>query len=142
MKSLTITLAQNGNADIDMQYDLSLFEQTAVFFKIADPAAELKIAFEGHSDEPVMVTKATRSSSSVIVPSFASVTHENGKTRMESPSVSFERAEKILNAYWFAPLISPDFSPSITTIIFPDGYRKIWYDKISIPSVSHQIGQN
>ena len=142
LKTLTITLAQNGNAEIDMQYDLSLFEQSAVFFRIADPAAELKSAFEEHSNEPVTVTKATSSSAVVIIPSFASVTSMKGKTGMETPALSFERAQKILNTYWFAPLISPDFSPATTTIIFPDGYREVWHDRISIPSVSHQIIQN
>jgi len=142
MKTLTITLAQNGNAAIDMQYDLSLFEQSAVFFRITDPAAELKSAFTGHAKEPVTVTKATSSSAVVIVPSFASVTSEKGKTGMETPAVSFERAQQILNTYWFAPLISPDFSPATTTIIFPDGYRETWNNQLSIPSVSHQMGQN
>jgi hypothetical protein len=142
MKSLTITLAQDGNAEIDMQYDLSLIEQSAVFFRIADPAAELKKAFETKADQPVTVIKATSSSSIVIVPAFASVTEVNNQTWMKSPTVSFERAQKILNTYWFASLISPDFSPAITTVIFPDGYRETWHDQISIPSVSHPIGQN
>ncbi|MDO9325059.1 MAG: hypothetical protein Q7T80_08915 [Methanoregula sp.] len=142
MKTLTITVAQNGNAEMDMQYDLSLFEQSAVFFRIANPAAELKSAFESQSKEPVTVTKATSSSAIVIVPAFATITSVNGKTGMETPTVSFERAQKILNTYWFAPLISPDFSPATTTVIFPDGYRETWHDQISIPAVSHQIGQN
>jgi hypothetical protein len=142
MKTLTITLEKNGNADIDMQYDLTWYEQSAVFLKIADPAAELTSAFQVRSTEPVMVTKATSSSALIMVPSFASVTSDEGKTGMETPAVSFERAQKILNTYWFAPLITPDFSPGTTTIIFPDGYSKTWNDRISIPSVYHRIGQN
>jgi hypothetical protein len=139
MKSLTITLAETGNAQIDMQYELSLFEQSAVFFRIADPASELKSAFENQGKGPVTVTRATSTTASVIIPSFASVTKNDGKEIMETPSVSFERAEKVLNQYWFAPLISPDFSPATTTIIFPDGYSVNYHDLISIPSVSHTI---
>jgi len=139
MKSLTITLAEQGDAQIDMQYELSLFEQSAVFFRIADPASELKSAFERQGKEPVTVTRATSTMASVIIPSFASVTKKDGKEIMEAPSVSFERAEKVLNQYWFAPLISPDFSPATTTIIFPDGYRVNYHDLITIPSVSHTI---
>ncbi|PKL70243.1 MAG: hypothetical protein CVV30_02465 [Methanomicrobiales archaeon HGW-Methanomicrobiales-1] len=142
MKSLTITLAPDGNAEIDMQYDLSLIEQSAVFFRITDPAAELKKAFETKADQPVTVTKATSSSAVVIVPAFASVTTKNNQTWMKTPSLSFERAQKILNSYWFAPLISPDFSPATTTVIFPDGSRETWHNLISIPSVSHPIGQS
>jgi hypothetical protein len=139
LKTLTITYAEQGDAQIDMQYDLSIFEESAVFFRIADPAYELKSAFEATTSEPVRVTRATSSSASIIIPSFASVTKTGEKEIMETPSVSFERAEKVLNQYWFAPLISPDFSPAITTIIFPDGYRVNYYDRISIPSVSHTI---
>lgn len=139
MKALTINLAENGDAQIDMQYDLSLFEQSAVFFRIADPASELKSAFDSQAKEQVTVMRATSSSSSVIIPSFASVTNKGGRIIMETPSVSFERAEKVLNQYWFAPLISPDFSPATTTIIFPDGYRASYHDLIRIPSVSHPI---
>jgi hypothetical protein len=142
MKTLTINVAQNGNAEVDMQYDLSFFEQSAVFFRIADPAAELKSAFEVQSKEPVTVTQATSSSAQVIIPQFASVTREEGKIRMDTPAVSFERAQKVLNTYWFAPLVSPDFSPATTTITFPDGYRQTWHDRVSIPPVSHRIGQN
>lgn len=142
MKTLTITLAQNGDAKIDMQYDLSLFEQSAVFLRIADPAAELKSAFQVRSTEPVTVTKATSSSASIIVPSFASVTSESGKTGMDTPAVSFERAQKILNSYWFAPMITPDFSPATTMVIFPDGYSETWHDRVSIPSVYHLMNQN
>lgn len=142
MKTLTITLAHNGNAEIDMQYDLTWFEQSAVFLKIADPAAELKSAFQVRSTEPVMVTKATSSSALIMVPSFATVTSDEGKTGMETPAVSFERAQQILNTYWFAPMITPDFSPTTTTLIFPDGYSRTWNDRISIPSVYHQIGHD
>jgi hypothetical protein len=139
LKTLTITYAEQGDAQIDMQYDLSLFEESAVFFRIADPAYELKSAFEATTTEPVRVTKATSSSASLVIPLFASVTKTGEKKIMETPSVSFGRAETVLNQYWFAPLISPDFSPATTTIVFPDGYRVIYYDRISIPSVSHTI---
>ncbi len=37
-KSLAITVAPDGKAQVGMQYDLSLLEQTAVFLRIADPA--------------------------------------------------------------------------------------------------------
>ncbi len=142
MKTLTITLADQGDAQIEMQYDLSFFEQSAVFFRITDPAAELRKAFESRSGEPVTVTKVSSSAATVIVPSFATVKNANGKTVMQTPAVSFERAQKVLNTYWFAPLISPDFSPATTTLIFPDGYVETWHDQISIRSVSHQTGQN
>jgi hypothetical protein len=139
MKSLTITLDPSGNADMDLRYDLSFFEQSAVFFKIADPAAELQSAFNSGSAEPVTVTGATSSSAQIHVPSFADVTTTDGKTTMTTPAVSFERAQQVLNNYWFASLISPDFSPALTTITFPDGHKELFEDRVTIPSVTRRI---
>jgi len=139
MKSLSITVAGNGDAQVDMNYDLSFVEQTAVFFRIADPATELQSAFNSASSHPVTVTRVTSSSAQITIPSFASVTTTGGVSTLTTPSLSFERARKVLSSYWFAPLISPDFSPSVTTITFPDGYTVNYYDLISIPPVTHQL---
>jgi hypothetical protein len=138
MNSLSITIAGNGDARVDMSYDLTFVEQTAVFFRIADPAAELKSAFDTGSTHPVTVTQATSSSAEVIIPSFASVTTTGGTTTITTPSLSFERAQEVLESYWFAPLVSPDFAPAVTTITFPDGYSVTYYGQISIPAVTHQ----
>ena len=139
MNSLTISLDKNGNAQIGMQYDLSFVEQSAVFLRIADPTAELQKAFQSGSTTPVTVTGATSSSAQINVPSFASVTTTGGTTVMTTPTLSFERAQAVLNSYWFAPLISPDFSPGITTVTFPDGQKEYFYDRISVPSITHKI---
>lgn len=139
MKSLAITVDQSGAAQIDMQYDLNFIEQTAVFFRIADPAQELQSAFNSASSKPVTVTSATSSSSQILVPSYASIAEKDGSTVMTTPSVSFERAEAVLKNYWFAPLVSPDFSPAVTTVTFPDGYQELFYNQISIPAVTHQV---
>jgi hypothetical protein len=141
LDSLSITVAGNGDAQVDMKYDLSFVEQTAVFFKLADPAAQLKSAFDNGGSLPVTVTQATGSSAHIVIPSFASVTSADGKSTVTTPSLSFERAQAVLNSYWFAPLVSPDFSPAVTTITFPDGYKAIYYDQISIPSVTHQLSK-
>jgi len=142
VKSLTMTIAPDGDAQVDIHYDLTLFEEGAIFFRISDPAAELKKAFDTNSRKPVTVTQATGSSARVLIPSFASVVTDESGTTIVTPSVSFERAQEVLNQYWFAPLISPDFSPDITTIIFPDGYQVRFDNLLIIPSVPHQLGMN
>lgn len=139
MKSLAITVAGNGDAQVDMNYDLSFVEQSAVFLRIADPAQELESAFNTGSATPVTVTSATSSSAHVLIPSFASVSATGGKSTITTPSLSFERAQRVLSSYWFAPLVSPDFSPAVTTVTFPDGYTATYYNQISIPSVSHTV---
>jgi len=138
-KSLTVTLAPNGDARINMQYDLSFLEQSAVFFRMADPAAEVKKAFDSNTNRPVTVNSVTSSSADIVVPSFAGVTRINGAMTMTSPSISFARAQEILKNYWFAPLISADFAPQVTTVAFPDGYQATFNNAITIPSVTHTL---
>jgi hypothetical protein len=138
-KSLTITIAPDGDGQIDMQYDLTLLEQSAVFLRIADPATELKKAFDSHSNQPVTVTKATSSSATVIVPDFATIHEGNGKYTIVTPPVSFARAQEVMSSYWFAPLVNPDFSPAVSTVIFPDGYRTSFNDVIALPPISRPV---
>jgi preprotein translocase subunit SecF len=139
MKSLNIAIEENGEAQVDMNYDLSFVEQSAVFFRLADPAAQLKSAFDTGGSQHVTVTQVTSSSAHIVIPAFASVRTTDEKSTITTPSVSFERARDVLNTYWFAPLVSPDFSPAVTTITFPDGYLVNYYDQISIPPISHQL---
>jgi len=142
MKSLTMTLAENGDAQVEMTYDLSLLEQTAVFFRIADPAAQLKSAFDAGGFQQVTVQDASSSSAHMTIPFLATVSQTGGKNpSLTTPSLSFEHAQAVLNSYWFAPLVSPDFSPGVTTIAFPDGYKAIYYDQITLPSVTHQLSK-
>jgi hypothetical protein len=138
-KSLTITLEPDGDARIDMQYELTFLEQSAVFLRIADPAGELKKAFDSNAGQPVTVTKATSSSATVLVPGFADIHEGKGKYTIVTPSVSFVKAQEVMNSYWFAPLINPDFSPEVTTVIFPDGFRSTFSNVLSIPPISRPI---
>lgn len=136
-ESLTITLADNGDAEMEMQYELSFPEKIAVFFRFADPAAELKNAFDSHTSAEVTVPKATDSSAVVLIPSFAERSSEGDKITVVTPARSFDRAQLVMDEYWFAPLVAPDFSPGVTTVIFPDGHRDIYYEALTVPSVSH-----
>ena len=50
-----------------------LSNRVPYFFQIADPAQELKKAFDTHSPEPVTVPEVTSSSAVILVPGFATV---------------------------------------------------------------------
>jgi hypothetical protein len=140
-RSLTITISPDGDAEMNMQYELSFFEEGAIYFRIADPAQELKKAFDTNSPEPVTVLEATSSSASILVPGFATVSNEGTTLTMVTPPVSFEKAQQVMNGYWFAPLVSPDFSPAVTLVRFPDGHRVVYYDVLGIPSIRHTLGR-
>jgi len=139
VSTLTITIGQNGDARVNLHYQLTMVEQAAVYFQIADPAAELKNALESNLNEQVTVYEAGTTSADVIIPSFASVSQGTGKKTITTPGFSFISVQKVADGYWFAPLISPDFTPKVTTIVFPDGSTEILYNQIDIPSFTHQI---
>ena len=138
-KSLDIAVQQNGDAVITFTYELSWIENIAVFMRIADPGVELQKALENNYKKSVDVIVANAGESQVVVYGFASVHENDGMVTMETPALSFADAQKILNQYWFAPLITPDFSPDITTVSFPDGYTQEFSNQISIPAVSHTL---
>ncbi len=85
------------------------------------------------------MSPATGFSALVIIPAFADVNTGAGKVTMVTPSLSFDRAQQVMNEYWFAPIISPDFSPCVTTVTFPDGYRATYYDVLTVPSITHRL---
>ncbi|MDD1703083.1 MAG: hypothetical protein LUQ31_08915 [Methanoregula sp.] len=138
-KSLTLTLDQSGNADANMQYDLSIPEQAAFFFHVADLNSELKNSLESNLGHQVTVVKVDGSSADVIINSFATVTRENGTTVMTTPTFSFANAEEAVKNKWYSSFISADFAPQTTTITFPDGYPVTYNNLVSIPSASHQV---
>jgi hypothetical protein len=138
-KDLTIKISQNGDARIHMQYELSWPEQVAVFFRIADPAAELKNGLQNELHKPVTVHGVTSSSADVIIPSFAYVSQRGDSPALVTPSFTFARVQEAVNRYWFAKFLSPNFTPEMTTIIFPDGFRATFKDRVTIPTVAHRL---
>jgi hypothetical protein len=139
-KNLDIAVQDNTDAVITFDYELSWIENIAVFMRIADPGAELKKALESNYKKPVAVMVADGGRSQFMVQGFASVQERDGTVLMRTPALSFVDAEKILNQYWFAPFIAPDFSPGVTRVMFPDGYEETFSNEISIPAISHTLG--
>ena len=138
-KNLDVAVQGSGDAIITFDYELTWFENIAVFIHIADPAIELKKALESNFNKPVEVIRADGGESQFSVQGFATVKEKDGAITMKTPALSFAEAEKILNQYWFAPLISPDFSPDVTRVRFPDGYVEEFDNQISIPAVTHTL---
>ncbi|HVP96352.1 hypothetical protein [Methanoregula sp.] len=138
-KTLTVTLNGNGDAQADMQYDLSFVEQAAIFLHAANPSATLQNALSENLGRPVTVVSADMSSADVIIPSFASVVQSGGSTIMTTPAFSFANAQQEVRNEWYGSLISANFAPQTTTITFPDGYQAGFNNQISIPSLTHTL---
>jgi len=137
--TLSITINSNGDATAVMNYELTFAEQAAIFFHAADPATQLQNAISSNFGGQATVVHADMSSAEVLVPSFASVTTSGQQTTITTPSFSFERAQQVMQQYWYASLISPHLAPQVTTITFPDGHQVTYYNQISFPSVTYQM---
>jgi len=137
--SLDIVVQENTDAVITFGYQLSWVEKIAVFARIGDPATELKKALENNFHVPVKVTAADAGRSEFSVPGFASRRESGGATTLTTPALSLRGAEAVLKQYWFAPLISPDFSPDVTRVVFPDQYVQVFHNQDQIPAVSHTL---
>ena len=138
-KSLEIAVQPNADAVITFDYELSWVENIAVFMRIADPGLELKKALESNYKKAVDVTVADGGRSQFIVRGFVSPQERNGTVTMKTPALSFVKAQKVLNQYWFAPFVNPDFSPETTRVSFPDGYSEEFANEIRIPAISHTL---
>jgi hypothetical protein len=137
--SLDIVVQDNTDAVITFEYELSWYEHAAVFARIGDPGTELKKALESNFHTPVQVTGADGSGAQFSVKGFATREVRNGVTTMKTPALSFKEAEAVLQKYWFAPLLSPDFSPAVTRVIFPDNYTETFYEQDQIPRLTHVL---
>jgi len=140
--SLDIAVLENGDGEVTFTYRLSWFEHIAVFFNIADPADELKYALEGYSHRRVDVSEVSAGSASFYVQGFATLEESDTAIWYATPPLSFRNAETMLNECWFAPLVTPDFSPATTRIVFPDGYEERLVGAPEVPRLVHIIAQH
>ncbi|MGA2162767.1 MAG: hypothetical protein ABSG28_11335 [Methanoregula sp.] len=138
-KNLDISIQSNTDATVTFSYDLTWYENIVVFSRIVDPTSELKNAFKTQFSKNVEVTSVSGNQAQFLVENFASRSVNNGVVSLSTPSLSFRNAEKVLDRYWFARFVTPDFSPEVTSISFPDGYSEVFYNQDQIPSVSHTM---
>ncbi|MDD4566688.1 hypothetical protein L21_1977 [Methanoculleus chikugoensis] len=137
--NLLIAVDEDGSASITINYTLSWIETIAVFFKIADPAQELKSALEGSLGVPVTVTSAESDSAAFSVREFAEIEGADGGRVYSTPGLDFTGAQEVIDSYWFASLVETDLSPGLTVVRFPDGHEETFSDQSAIPPLSHTV---
>ncbi|MDD3857295.1 MAG: hypothetical protein PHP43_04515 [Methanoculleus sp.] len=136
---LQITVNEDGSAEITFNYTLSWIERVAVFFKIADPAQELKSALERSLGVPVTVISAESDVAAFSVTRFTTISDAAGGKTYSTPGLDFTEAQAVLDEYWFASLVQADFSPAQTVVMFPDGHEETFSDQSALPPLSHMV---
>jgi len=86
---------QNGDAQADLQYQLSSLEESVVFLHITNPATELQNALNENLNIPAIVEQAGSLSADLTVPSFATVSGGPGAWTMTTPAFSLARAQQV-----------------------------------------------
>jgi hypothetical protein len=138
-KTLEVTIDQNGSAQVLMSYDLNWVERICVFAAIAAPGRALENALGILAGRKVRVSEAGPEGAAFVVPKFATVTHGKDGALYATPAVDFTSFGRALDRYWFAPLVTPDFSPDSITLTFPDGYEERFDGSTGLPAVRHQV---
>jgi hypothetical protein len=137
--TFTIDIAESGDAEMTFEYSLSWIEYIAVYLQITDPTEELTNALSTYSERPAKVISTSDNTLIIQIFGFAdSVATESG-TAYTTPMLSFVKAQQVLDGYWFAPLLNPDFSPAITTVRFPDGSETVYTNQLELPGITHEV---
>lgn len=137
-KTLDVTIGPSGAAEVAMTYDLNLVETVGVYAAIASPGRALETALGAVAGRKVQVREAGPDGAAFVVPRFATVTLGRSGTVYATPAVDFTAFGSSLDRYWFARLVSPDFSPDTITLTFPDGYREQFDGRTGLPAVTHR----
>lgn len=118
---LSISIASNGDAHVDINYKLSFFEQIGVMFASVSPKKEVGDALSLIAKRTVRVSQVDLESARFTVPRFAQVEVTKGVRVYTSPRVDFESLGGQLSQHPLASLVVPDFSPRSITVRYPDG---------------------
>ncbi|MEN6342160.1 MAG: hypothetical protein ABFC89_06320 [Methanospirillum sp.] len=137
-RSLDVTVDPSGAADVVMTYQLNWVERFIVYPAIPAPEYALEAALGALSGRKVRVGEAGPDGATFTVPKFATITHGRDGTVYATPAVDFTAFDRALHRYWFASLVSPDFSPDAITLTFPDGYRERFDGRAGLPAVTHR----
>jgi len=141
-KKLVLTVQENGDADINFNYQLTWpekFAYTLIPNKEQIIQSALNSKFPSTTVDAIRITKA---STDFTVREFATIstTETPAATTYRTPAISLTDAVDLLNEYpLIAQILSPDFSPDVTIVQFPHGQKYTYDDATEIPALTHII---
>lgn len=132
VKHLDVTVAENGDATITGDYSMNWIEQVVVY-----PAGVSILAV--NPPDHAVVHSVSPNQVKVTVQKLVQVRHTANSTGYTTPAFSASDAQKQLDRFWFANLVSLDLTPGTLTLRFPDGAIIEDSDLSSVPSFVHSI---
>lgn len=135
-ESLTITVDKTGNATAEFRFTLEGFVENAIPESVLEE--ELRSGLST-SDEPPDVIAFDKSAATLLMKRFALVSDTDTGTEYITGYMNFSKAEEALKSSAVSSVISADFTPQKTTVIFPDGYKQEYTDSAVLPSIRHTV---
>jgi hypothetical protein len=134
---LDIAVDRAGNATVTFEYSLTWIEGAFAFLGAARPDRDLGIVLAAATGGEVREISAGPGSTSFAVGGFARVAGTSPNASYSTPEINLSWGEAGWKASLLSPLLSPDFSPRVTVIRFPDAYSVTYRDMLVIPNTTH-----
>jgi hypothetical protein len=134
--SLDITIDKSGDATAIFRFTLEGLIENAIPQSMLEE--QLLKGLSGSSDPPTLVSM-DRSSATLVLKNFASVSPSTLGTDYLTSSMDFRKAEIALQNSAVSSVITADFSPEKATLTFPDGHVRSFSNVESLPSVTYTI---
>jgi len=99
---------------------------------------ELKKGLTTSSDPPVLLS-LDKTGATMLMKKFADTKDVAQGTEYSTASMDFSKAEIALKNSALNNVVTADFSPSIITITFPDGYTKNFENASVLPALTHIV---
>ena len=134
--SLDITIDKSGDAVATFKFTLEGFLENAIPQSMLEE--ELKKGLTTSSDPPVLLS-LDKTGATMLMKKFADTKDVAQGTEYSTASMDFSKAEIALKNSALNNVVTADFSPSIITITFPDGYTKNFENASVLPALTHIV---
>jgi len=136
VNSLDITIDKSGDATASFKFTLEGFLENAIPQSMLEE--ELKKGLTSSSEPPVILsmdkTKAT-----LLLKKFAETQDVPQGTQYRTASMNFQKAEIALKNSALSSVVTADFAPAKSTIIFPDAYKREFTNAAVLPALTHIV---
>jgi hypothetical protein len=136
---LDIVIDRGGDATVTFEYSISWIEQALAFFGAVRPDRDLELIFAAATGGKVETLSASDQATTFAVKGFAVVTGGAQGSTYDTCPLNLSWGQAGYESSILAPLLSPDFSPDVTVIRFPDAYSVTFHDLLLIPNVTHSF---
>jgi|GEM_PF-2501329 len=140
ISEITYSVEYDGNGTVDMIYQLNGTEklQYDLITKALDIKKIGKAELEKALKREVVVDSITPESVHLTVYNMATV----NQNEITTPSFTYVPVESLVDPglQWIVQRFDINFIPHTSKVIFPDGYEESFTDTLTIPGITHSLG--